>query len=229
MNIFVNKNGQQLGPFSPEQINEYLAQGSLHPQDPAWHDGLAEWTQLTSISGITSEVVQPPSFDPQAWQQQAQATLTSSEVTEEMESSLLSPVIDRSSSTKPKWIFPVVIVGLLVVIGLGAFLIWPKAEIERLRLSEGDIKRIAYESYTRVMTINYSKEYEKQKNKLELENITLSIHGTGKEDLNAPLKALFENTMRLMKAEAEKDIRYQEASPDVKKRIIEKMAERLRI
>jgi hypothetical protein len=93
MDIYVNKDGQQLGPYSLEQINQYLAEGSLLPQDPAWHDGLAEWTQLASISGVTSKVVQPPQFDPHAWQQQEQATMTSSEATEELESGLISPVV----------------------------------------------------------------------------------------------------------------------------------------
>ena len=37
MQIFVDKNGQQLGPYTIEQLQQYLAE-----EDLAWHEGLPE-------------------------------------------------------------------------------------------------------------------------------------------------------------------------------------------
>ena len=42
MQIFVNKNGQQLGPYTIEQLQQYLAMVDLAEEDRAWHEGLPE-------------------------------------------------------------------------------------------------------------------------------------------------------------------------------------------
>ena len=52
-----------MGPYTVEQINEYLAQGSLLPTDYAWHEGLPDWVFLTEISGVTLSATPPP-FNP---------------------------------------------------------------------------------------------------------------------------------------------------------------------
>ena len=65
MDIYINKDGQQYGPYTLDQVNEYLAQGSLQTTDPAWHDGLAEWCPLSQIAGVVDpSSPTPPSFDP---------------------------------------------------------------------------------------------------------------------------------------------------------------------
>ena len=64
MQILINRNGQQLGPYTLEQVNEYLAAGSLSPNDPAWHEGLAEWVPLNQLEGIVVPAAStPPPFD----------------------------------------------------------------------------------------------------------------------------------------------------------------------
>ena len=68
MQILINRDGQQLGPYTPEQVNEYLAAGSLSPDDPAWHEGLAEWVPLNQVGGIVvPATATPPPFDPSAF------------------------------------------------------------------------------------------------------------------------------------------------------------------
>ena len=52
-----------MGPFTVEQINEYLAQGSLLPTDYGWHEGLPDWVPLTQIQGVGSAATPPP-FNP---------------------------------------------------------------------------------------------------------------------------------------------------------------------
>ena len=43
-----------MGPYTLEQINEYLAQGSLVATDYAWHEGLPQWVPLNEIAGVAS-------------------------------------------------------------------------------------------------------------------------------------------------------------------------------
>ena len=52
MQIFVGKNGQQLGPFSLEEINRKLADGTFAGSDLGWHEGAAGWAALSSIAGV---------------------------------------------------------------------------------------------------------------------------------------------------------------------------------
>jgi len=58
--VTINRDGQQMGPYTIEQINEYLAQGSLLPTDHAWHEGLPDWVPVTQISGVDSAAASPP-------------------------------------------------------------------------------------------------------------------------------------------------------------------------
>ena len=51
-----------MGPYTVEQINEYLAQGFLLPTDYAWHEGLPDWVPVTEISGVGPAA--PPPFNP---------------------------------------------------------------------------------------------------------------------------------------------------------------------
>lgn len=52
MQIYVGKNGQQLGPFSLEEINRKLADRTFSGTDLAWHEGAAGWAPLSSIAGV---------------------------------------------------------------------------------------------------------------------------------------------------------------------------------
>ncbi len=60
MQIYVGKNGQQLGPFSLEEINRKLADGTFAGTDLGWYEGAAGWAALSSIAGV----VIPPAAAP---------------------------------------------------------------------------------------------------------------------------------------------------------------------
>ena len=53
MNIHIQRDGQQMGPYTLEQINEYLTQGALLATDSAWHEGMIEWVQIGRVQGVT--------------------------------------------------------------------------------------------------------------------------------------------------------------------------------
>jgi hypothetical protein len=46
MNIFVQHNGQQLGPFSEADLQAKIAAGAVAPTDLVWWDGQAGWIPL---------------------------------------------------------------------------------------------------------------------------------------------------------------------------------------
>ena len=46
MEIHLNRDGQQMGSFTMEQIQQQLASGNVLPTDLAWHEGLPEWVSV---------------------------------------------------------------------------------------------------------------------------------------------------------------------------------------
>jgi len=57
--ILVVKDGQQLGPFTPEQVNSQLAGGMLEPSDLGWSEDYETWTPLSDMT----EIVMPDGQD----------------------------------------------------------------------------------------------------------------------------------------------------------------------
>ena len=60
MQIHIDRSGQRFGPYSVEQVNAHLADGSLLPTDLGWTDGMADWVPLTQVAGVTSAEGSPP-------------------------------------------------------------------------------------------------------------------------------------------------------------------------
>jgi len=53
MQIYIARNGQQLGQYSVEEVNRKLADGTFSPSDLGWHEGAAGWAPLSSIAGLS--------------------------------------------------------------------------------------------------------------------------------------------------------------------------------
>lgn len=60
MQIYINRAGQQLGPYSIDDTKEYLRMGNLVPTDLAWHEGMPTWKPLSVILGISPTSYPPP-------------------------------------------------------------------------------------------------------------------------------------------------------------------------
>lgn len=52
MQIHINRDGQDFGPYTLEQVNQYLEEGSIVPTDMAWHDGMPDWMPLPKVQGV---------------------------------------------------------------------------------------------------------------------------------------------------------------------------------
>ncbi|MBI4028037.1 MAG: DUF4339 domain-containing protein [Verrucomicrobia bacterium] len=57
--IYIAKDGQRFGPFSPEQAKALMASGQFSPSHLAWHEGLAAWAPLGTLC-----LANPPSPTP---------------------------------------------------------------------------------------------------------------------------------------------------------------------
>ena len=58
--IHVMRDGQQFGPYTIEDINAYLAQGTLLPTDQAWYEGAANWMPITDVPGVVHDSAPAP-------------------------------------------------------------------------------------------------------------------------------------------------------------------------
>lgn len=61
--FFVAVNGQQTGPFSPEQILQMAQSGSLTRESNVWKAGMAAWAQagtVTELASVFSTIPPPP-------------------------------------------------------------------------------------------------------------------------------------------------------------------------
>lgn len=70
MQIYVNRNNQQLGPYTEEELKTLLATGTLSAQDHAWWQGQATWVPLSqtpfaaSLPGGTPPIPGTPAAYP---------------------------------------------------------------------------------------------------------------------------------------------------------------------
>ena len=54
MNIYIHKDGTQYGPYSLEQVQQYIQQGAFTLQDQACHDG-QNWVPLSQVPVLLSK------------------------------------------------------------------------------------------------------------------------------------------------------------------------------
>jgi len=57
MMIHISRDGQEFGPYTSEQVQEYLASGNLVATDMAWHEGASDWYPITEVGGDVSAIV----------------------------------------------------------------------------------------------------------------------------------------------------------------------------
>ena len=52
MQVHIDRNGERYGPYSIEDINAYLANGTLLLADLAWQDGMTDWLPVSQIPSV---------------------------------------------------------------------------------------------------------------------------------------------------------------------------------
>ena len=52
MLIHIQRDGHQFGPYTLEDLNQYLVDGSLLPSDLAWYEGVSDWIPMNQVPGV---------------------------------------------------------------------------------------------------------------------------------------------------------------------------------
>ena len=60
MQITINRNGENYGPYSLEQVREMLDSGQAQPTDMGHVEGESEWVPLSELSKNLSEAEEKP-------------------------------------------------------------------------------------------------------------------------------------------------------------------------
>jgi len=129
MELFVGKNGQQLGPFTLEEVNRKLADGTFAASDLAWYEGAPAWAPLSSVTGV----VIPPGAAAAPAPAPKPAPAAAAPVPIRPNASIVQPA-QPARSTKTLALISWVLMGITLVIsfipflGCGAWvLVWPVA------------------------------------------------------------------------------------------------------
>jgi uncharacterized RDD family membrane protein YckC len=66
MQIHINRDGQNYGPYSLDEARQYLASGNLIETDLAWFEGAANWMPLSQVPGVAPARAAAPQAAPVA-------------------------------------------------------------------------------------------------------------------------------------------------------------------
>ena len=109
VSFLVSKDGQQLGPWTGDQVNAQLAGGMLEASDLGWAEGFAEWIPLHQIDGLVMPGTQVAP---------ATATVSMAAVPESVPGLETADEAGPARRGRRKWVVALV---LLAVGGLGAY------------------------------------------------------------------------------------------------------------
>lgn len=56
---FVHSNGEQMGPYTGQQLVEYAQQGNIVAETMVWAEGMAEWAPASQVPGLIPEAPAP--------------------------------------------------------------------------------------------------------------------------------------------------------------------------
>ena len=65
MEIYLNRNGQEVGPYPESEIVGLIQKGVILPTDLVWKEGMAQWEPASkifaaSLASVTSNTAPPP-------------------------------------------------------------------------------------------------------------------------------------------------------------------------
>jgi hypothetical protein len=131
MQIYVGKSGQQLGPFSIEEINRKLADGTLAGTDLAWYEGAAGWAPLAGVAGVVVPPAAAPAPAPTPAPKPTPAPVVVTPAPVRPNASIVQPPRSRTKTLAVvSWVLlgATFVVSLIPFLGCGAwFLVWPVA------------------------------------------------------------------------------------------------------
>jgi len=67
LNIYIFKDDQQFGPYSPKEILKRISNRELTENDYGWHEGCDEWIELRNIKAVFPDANEPVLQTIQKW------------------------------------------------------------------------------------------------------------------------------------------------------------------
>ena len=120
MSFLVSKDGQQLGPFTVDQVNAQLAGGMLEPADLGWAEGFDDWYPLHQIEGLVmpeTQAVPETQTTPEA----STPTATVAELADDDAApSLMTAGAVAAAPGRSKWVWAGAVI-LVLAGGLGTY------------------------------------------------------------------------------------------------------------
>ena len=127
MSFLVSKDGQELGPFTADQVNTQLSGGMLDPEDLCWTEGFEDWYPLSEVEGF----VMPGTQTVPATQSLPEASTPTATVDELAEDGSVTGLTAASGSQgRKKWFIGGGIAAVLMA--TGAFLVFGGAGLDGL-------------------------------------------------------------------------------------------------
>ena len=120
MMIHISRGDQQFGPYTVEDLNAYLIQGSILPTDQAWYEGAAGWMSMDQVPGVilpgqaAAPMAQPVTADPLAAANPAVVAADAAAVS----------TVAQGAKKKKILIISGAIAGVVVLAGVLCF-VWP--------------------------------------------------------------------------------------------------------
>ena len=127
MDFLISKDGQELGPFTADQVNAQLSGGMLDPEDLCWTEGFEDWYPLNAVEGF----VMPGTQVVPATQSLPEASTPTATVDELAEDGSVTGLTAASGSQgRKKWFIGGGIAAVLIA--TGAFLVFGGAGLDGL-------------------------------------------------------------------------------------------------
>lgn len=128
MNFLISKDGQELGPFTADQVNTQLSGGMLDPEDLCWTEGFEDWFPLNTVEGF----VMPGTQTVPVTQSLPEASTPTATVDELAEDGSVNGLVTAASGSqgRKKWFIGGGIAAVLVA--TGAFLVFGGAGLDGL-------------------------------------------------------------------------------------------------
>jgi len=60
--IYLHLDGQQKGPYQPDQVRQLMTEGKASADTPAWHEGLSDWSTVAAVLPAIPTPGGPPVF-----------------------------------------------------------------------------------------------------------------------------------------------------------------------
>lgn len=65
MQVWIGRNGERFGPYTDDEVRQWLRDGTCRPDELGWHDGMTDWRALGELfpddrPAVASGAVPPP-------------------------------------------------------------------------------------------------------------------------------------------------------------------------